>query len=105
MKHFIVHDAQGTILRTGSCPAHMLQDQAQPGETVIEGVADDTVHCIVKGKIQHKALLPRAPAPEPVPVPPVQAQLDAIWSILEAFAPPEELRNNPIYQALNKRRG
>jgi hypothetical protein len=41
MKQFIVHDAAGSILRTGSCSDDDLVLQAGNGEVVVEGVADD----------------------------------------------------------------
>lgn len=41
MSHYIVHDADGKILRTGSCPEIIVDAQAGPGEFAIEGVADD----------------------------------------------------------------
>jgi len=39
--NFYVHDAAGEILRTGTCPADSLMQQAEAGETVRMGVADD----------------------------------------------------------------
>lgn len=41
MKFFIIHNAQGKIIRTGSCPVTLFELQAQPGEFCIEGVADN----------------------------------------------------------------
>lgn len=41
MKSFIVYNAQGKILRTGTCQNSTLQLQAQNGEFVMEGSADD----------------------------------------------------------------
>ena len=52
--HFIVYNINGKILRTGSCQDRMLKKQARPGETVIEGKADDTKQKIVGGKVVAK---------------------------------------------------
>lgn len=49
MKRFFVHDAEGNILRTGSCSEGDLAMQAGEGETVVEGVADDATQKFVDG--------------------------------------------------------
>ena len=41
--NFIVYDKNGKIIRTGGCPASMLSVQAQNGEFVVEGKANDTL--------------------------------------------------------------
>lgn len=51
MKHFIIHDANGKILRTGSCPDDHIELQAQAGEIAIEGVANDIKHYIANGAL------------------------------------------------------
>lgn len=51
MKFYVVHDAEGNILRTGHCQPHMLAQQAGPGETAIEGHADQRRDCVVDGQI------------------------------------------------------
>lgn len=51
---FIVHDAEGNILRTGQCPADHLAMQAKEGEFVIEGIANDAAHRIENGAIVAK---------------------------------------------------
>jgi hypothetical protein len=51
MKKFIIHNQEGKILRTGSCPDEMLEIQAQDGEKVIEGIADDSKHYVNNGKV------------------------------------------------------
>lgn len=56
---FIVHDAVGRILRTGNCPDDHLDLQAQDGETVIEGEADDAKSRIENGEV---VLLPSKPS-------------------------------------------
>lgn len=40
MPHFIVYDHKGNILRTGIAPTEMIPLQAQDGELVLEGYAD-----------------------------------------------------------------
>lgn len=54
MKNFIIHDALGQILRTGSCPDSMVADQLQPGETAIEGTANDATQYISGGIVTNK---------------------------------------------------
>ena len=49
--NFIIYDATGTILRTGSCPDSMLSIQAQNGETVIEGQANQNAQYISDGVV------------------------------------------------------
>lgn len=51
MKNYLVHDAAGLILRTGSCDDADLPLQAQGAETVIEGQASLSAHYIVNGNI------------------------------------------------------
>ena len=51
---FIVHNAQGKILRTGKCLKRDFLRQAHAGETVLEGKADDAKQKIVAGKIANK---------------------------------------------------
>ena len=53
--NYIVHDKDGNILRTGTCPADMFSLQAQQGETVMEGIANDMENRIVEGKIVRKS--------------------------------------------------
>lgn len=54
MKNFIIHDTLGQILRTGSCPDSMVADQLQPGETAIEGAANDLTQYIAGGIVTNK---------------------------------------------------
>ena len=51
---YIVYNKTGKILRTGSCPVSMLNSQAHKNEFVMEGVANDVKHKIVKGNIVKK---------------------------------------------------
>lgn len=48
---FLVHNAVGKILRTGSCPEDHIQLQAGIGETAIEGEANDSTDYIVDGVV------------------------------------------------------
>lgn len=57
MKNFIVHDSNGVILRTGSCPDSMLLEQAQAGQTAIEGIANDVTQYISVGAVTNKPAL------------------------------------------------
>lgn len=52
MKQFVVYQAEtGTILRCGVCPPELLEEQAQTGESVIEGEADMLTDHVVAGLI------------------------------------------------------
>jgi len=52
VKQFIVYNADGKILRTGTCADFDLSAQAQDGETVIEGAAEDITQCVIDGSIE-----------------------------------------------------
>jgi len=52
VKRFIVYNSDGKILRTGTCADFDFSAQAQDGETVIEGEADDATQCVIDGVIQ-----------------------------------------------------
>ena len=54
MKNFVVYEKGGNILRSGACAEADLSIQAQDGEFVLEGVADDATQMIVDGKIVDK---------------------------------------------------
>ena len=55
MKNYIVYNSSGKILRTGTCPDEMMEIQArEPGELVMEGVANDLIHYIKNGQIKEK---------------------------------------------------
>lgn len=50
--NYLVYDLSGKILRYGICPeGDFLHQASNPGETVMEGQADDSKHYIVEGKI------------------------------------------------------
>jgi len=52
VKSFIVYDDSGIILRSGQCPDSMVELQASaPGERVMVGVADDSMHYIDGGEV------------------------------------------------------
>ena len=51
MKSFIIYDSDGFILRTGSCVDSDLYMQAGDNEFVMEGIADDSIHMIINGKV------------------------------------------------------
>lgn len=59
MKSFIVFNSTGKILRTGTCAPSDLQLQAQQGEHVLEGVANDATQMIVNNEVVDR--------PEPPP--------------------------------------
>jgi len=51
MKQFIVYDSTGKILRTGSCSDNDYDLQCNDGESIIEGVADDSTQMVVDGRV------------------------------------------------------
>lgn len=54
MKNFVVYDSDGEILRTGRCADSDFDLQAGPGQSVMEGVADDSTQRVVAGAIVDK---------------------------------------------------
>jgi hypothetical protein len=54
MKHYIVYDVSGLILRTGVCADHDLEIQANNDELIIEGIADDSTQMIIDGVVCDK---------------------------------------------------
>jgi len=54
MKQFFVHDAEGNILRTGTCSDDDFLLQAGEGETVLEGEADDETQIFLDGAMAVK---------------------------------------------------
>lgn len=67
MKNFIIHDENGNILSTGTCPDGDMKLQPLPGQFVIEGVANDVKHKIVDGKVVEKYPGEQPPQPPIVP--------------------------------------
>ena len=68
--NYIIHDKDGNILRTGTCPVDMFSLQARQGETVMEGKANDIENRIINGKIIRKtkkeiALIKKEMEPDP----------------------------------------
>jgi hypothetical protein len=59
MSNFIVYNSEGKILRTGSCPISHVEIQANEGEFVMLGDADDALHMIVDEQVVEQ------PTPEP----------------------------------------
>lgn len=60
MKSFIVYNATGKILRTGTCADTDIVLQAGDGEQVIEGVANDATQMVVDHEV-----VDRPPTPPP----------------------------------------
>jgi len=54
MKKFVVYNQEGEILRTGYCAGEDFFRQAQDGEFVMEGIANDVIQKIVDGNIVDK---------------------------------------------------
>jgi hypothetical protein len=54
MKHYIVYDASGLILRTGVCAEQDFNLQANNDQLVMEGVANDSTQMIINGVVCDK---------------------------------------------------
>ena len=54
MKHYIVYDANGLILRTGVCAEQDFNFQANNDQLVMEGVANDSTQMIINGVVCDK---------------------------------------------------
>lgn len=87
---FIIHDADGNILRAGICPKSVFADQAHKGETAREDTwdgTDDRKHRIVDG--ERVEFTPEPPAPlsfvvqRAIAYPPIGDQLDALWHAMD----------------------
>lgn len=55
---FIVHDADGRILRKGTAPSTMVSIQAGVGEHAIEAVGDDVAQYVSDGVVTDKPPMP-----------------------------------------------
>ncbi len=51
IKYFIVYDNNGKIIRSGTCPEFDFDNQAQDGENIIEGVADQLNQYVKNGNL------------------------------------------------------
>ena len=56
--NFVVHDADGRILRTGSCPVEMVEIQARQGEIVIQADGNDIDNYVVQGIVTKRPISP-----------------------------------------------
>jgi hypothetical protein len=54
MKHYIVYDSSGLILRTGVCAEQDFNFQANNDELIMEGVANDSTQMIIDGAVCEK---------------------------------------------------
>lgn len=100
-KKFVIYDAQGTILRTGDCPAEDFAIQAAEGECIIEAQAcclNDAVNPAT-GEIVHGGGVPQAvPAITAQPAGLSTAtQLDLLWQAMDAGTFPKA---EPFYSAI-----
>jgi len=68
VKNYIVYNASGLILKTGTCAEQDFNLQANNDEFVIEGIADDSIHMIIDGKVCN----------QPEPDQPTDAELIAV---------------------------
>ena len=100
--NFIIYNALGQILRTGSCPDEAFELQAGDDEFIMEGTADpmeDAVNTRALAVIPGGRVKPTAP-PDPYTrvrarmYPPVEEQLDMLWHAMDQNVLP---RVEPFY--------
>lgn len=82
MSNYLVHDASGRILRQVQCPEHMAALQAQPGEYVVPGAADDEAYFVDP---LHRNIKPRPSMP--VTLNKATFQADGVDSIIISDIP------------------
>lgn len=107
-KDFVIYDAQGQILRTGSVPPEAIDAQVQEGEFIVEGKAcckNDAVdpatgEIIIDGRPNPPVAVP-PPAPQAAPMP-VEQQLDLLWQAMDAGTFPKA---EPFYSAIKAAKG
>lgn len=105
MKHFVIHNAAGEILRTGSCPDEAFELQARDGEFVLEAQADvenDAVDPETGAVIPGGRVIPPKPAPtydqaRRSMYPRVEEQLDMLWHAMDGYHTP---RIEPFYSVI-----
>jgi hypothetical protein len=105
MKHFVIHNAAGEILRAGICQDETFELQAQgPDEFVIETQADVETDAV---NPQTREIVKGGRPPEPIDMdyrkarlgayPGVNEQLDMLWHAMDEFHMP---RVEPFYSRL-----
>lgn len=100
--NYIIFDAQGSILRTLSCTPDVAELQVQPGEAMIEGVADvskDAVDVATGQVIAGGRVVDPSPATSYSQArrsmyPRVEEQLDMLWHAMDSLQIP---RAEPFY--------
>lgn len=103
--NFVIYNAAGEILRTGTCPEEALSLQAQAGEFVVEARADvekDVVDPETGAVVPGGRVIPPKPAPtydqaRRVMYPRVEEQLDMLWHAMDADPP---ARIEPFYSVI-----
>lgn len=58
MKHYVIYNAQGEILQTGTCPDDMLAIQGWDGVSVVEGQADLSLDYVFDGEVAPRIASP-----------------------------------------------
>lgn len=57
MTQYVVHDAEGRILRSGNAPAGQIAAQAKAGETALQGAGSDLTHWVNAGVVEARPTL------------------------------------------------
>jgi hypothetical protein len=103
-KNYVIYNATGEILRTGSTPAEAFDFQAAENEFIIEGIADcmkDSVDPVLKEVVVGGRPTPVPPSPVPQIATsssiPVDQQLDLLWQAMDSGTFPKA---EPFYSAI-----
>lgn len=103
-KDYVIHDAEGEIIRIGSCPEEELPLQVFEGEHLVEGVAcciKDAVNPatgeIIPGGRKRPLTTGGERPPAPAAPMPVEQQLDLLWQAMDAGTFPKA---EPFYSAI-----
>ncbi len=75
MKHYTVYDSSGSVVRVGMCQAKDFKAQAQPGETVVEGMVTPEPPKVTYNYTYNRMLS----------YPSIGNQLDAIYKLTKAL--------------------
>lgn len=103
--NFIIYNAAGEIVSTGSCPDNEVQAQCPPDCFIIQGDADvakDAIDPETGVVIPGGRVIPPKPAPtydqaRRVMYPRVEEQLDMLWHAMDGYHTP---RIEPFYSVI-----
>lgn len=103
-KHYVIHDAQGNILRTVFCPESDASLQVLSTELMIEGEANpmtDTVNPVTRKVVKNSRTVTPVIPPAPKPRLSAERQLELLWEAMDAGQFPKA---EPFYSAVKAAR-